>query len=350
MQPIQTLTEFLRSTDAQFRLFDMGRRVSKLSPETFLRFERAELPYPLPFLHQAWIAVLLWNPKQVDQHLVWFLKLPLDEQGLLVQAARDDFLHRLARSVGDQLLERSAEEDPLKDNPFSFTPDQEKMAAFHARATLTLKQPVSAYYQPARAYFGGDAGYEGWDQLGLQGIADMAARLEEQDNEARLTNALHHLPTPPLEALAASLEHAEPGHRLSEALGQRLETELLQGQASPNLIGALLRGLSQGRPATLRQQAIERVLQTPYAHEPEVIAAIASRCWRDLTEASLRTAFFEALALNKAGQACFNRVVADLVFLPGMRGPVMESFRNPERSEALGTALGGFFGRPSQAQ
>jgi hypothetical protein len=222
------------------------------------------------------------------------------------------------------------------------------MAAFHARATRALKQPASAYYGPARDYFGGTLagkkGYDHWETLGLQGIADLTARLDQEDNEQRLTGAIHHLPAPPLEALAAQLEHSEPGHRLGEALGQRLETELLQGNCPPNLIGALVRGLSQTRPAALRRQALQRVLATAYGPEVEVVAAIASRCWRDLEDPALRDAFLEALARNTAGQACFNRVLTDLLFIPGMRAPLMAGLRNPERSDALGKALGAFFG------
>ena len=343
MQPIQTLTDFLNNAAVNYRLFDMGRRVSKLSTDSFHAFEQARTPYPLPFLQQAWIGVLLWSPKQTEQQIIWFLKLPLDEQGLLVQAARDDFLHRLARCVGDQLLQQNNEQDPLKDNPFAFTPDQEKMAAFHAKAGRILKQPTSAFYQPTRDYLSGLRGYDNWQELGLQGIADLCDRLDQDSNEAVLEQAIDKLPLQPLEAVAAQLEHQQPPHGLSRTLSRRLHRELETNNCNPNTIGALLRGLSQCFSDELRHNAISAVLESRYGTEVEVLVAIASRCWQQLQEPALCSQFLEALARSEAGQEGFNRIVADLVFIPGMRPHIMAGLRNPERSDALAQALGGFF-------
>ncbi len=346
MNSIQTLTDFLRSTDASFRIFDMGRRISKLSQEQFQKFERAEIPYPLPLVQHAWLGIMIWNPREAGQHQIWFLKFPLDEQGLLVQAARDDFLNRLAKIVGSQLLDQDGERDPLKDNPFSFTPDQEKMAAFHARATRILKQPASGYYEPAREYFSGLRGFEHWDQLGLQGIADVVARLDERGNDALLTGAIDKLPVTPLEALCAGLEHEIPGHRLSSALDQRLQQELRLPETTPNLVGALLRALSQSHSEEIRRQALQRVLESRFGPEIEVLAAIASRCWQELRDEQIRRLFMDRLAINSAGQQSFNLMVRDLVFVPGMREPIMSSFRDPQRGEDLSRAIGAFFQSP----
>ncbi len=343
MNSIQTLTDFLRSTDASFRIFDLGRRISKLSQEQFEKFERTEIPYPLPLVQHAWLAVMIWHPKQPQQHLIWFLKFPLDEQGLLVQAARDDFLNRLAKSVGSQLLQQSADQDPLKDNPFSFTPDTEKMAAFHARATRIFKQPASAYYQPARDYLSGLKGFEQWDQVGLQGIADISARLDQDDNARLVSKAIGQLPAPPLEALCASLEHEPPGPQISQAISARLSQAIDQADSSPNLLAAMLRGLSQSHSQELRYDALRRVLNSRFGAEIEVLAAIASRCWEALKDESIRRLFMDRLAINSAGQQSFNLMVRDLVFIPGMRASIMESFRDPQRSDDLSRAIGAFF-------
>ncbi|MFT5721666.1 MAG: hypothetical protein ACI9W6_001982 [Motiliproteus sp.] len=343
MQPLQTLSDFIQSTDASCHLFDMGRRVSTLSGASFQRFEQAQTPYPLPYMQQAWIAVLLWNPDQPTQQVIWFLKLPLDEQGLLVQAARDDFLNRLLRAVGNQGLEKLSEQDPLKDNPFAFTPDPGKMAAFHAQAGLLLNQPASAFYQSGRDYLSGLRGYDHWQALGLQGIADICSRLEHDSNAAVLSRAIEHLPLPPLEAFAAQLEHLPHPASLSQALSQRLHQVLASEDCSPGTLAALLRGLSLSHSDALRQQALEAVLASRVAPELEVLAATASRCWQDLREPELCSAFLEALARNEPGQSCFNQILAELVFIPGMRPHIMTGLRNPERSDALAKALGGFF-------
>ncbi len=71
------LTQLLQHDDNRLRIFDMGRRISKLPIDTFTRVEQNRIPYPLPFLHHAWVGLLLWNPSAKDQNLIWFLKLPL---------------------------------------------------------------------------------------------------------------------------------------------------------------------------------------------------------------------------------------------------------------------------------
>ena len=343
MQAPQTLTDFIQSTDVSFRLFDMGRRVSKLSRTTFHSVELAKTPYPLPYMQQAWIGILLWNPKQPAQQLIWFLKFPLDEQGLLVQAARDDFLGRLAHCVGKQLLQNAAEHDPLKDNPFAFSPDQEKMAAFHAKATLILRQPASSFYQPGRDYLSGLRGYDHWQTLGIQGIADICSRLDQDCNDAVLSRAIEHLPLPALNAFAVQLEHQTPSTALSQSLSRRLQRELEHNNCAPTAVAALLRGLSLSHNDTSRRADLLAVLESDYATDVEVLVAIAGRCWKDLTNPELRGAFVEALSRNPTGQSAFNRILADLLFIPGMRALLMESLRNPERSDQLAQALGGFF-------
>lgn len=352
MAHFETLTDFIRQTEAQFRIFDMGRCISKLSPDSFRKVEMGQIPYPKPFLHQAWVAILMWNPKQATENVVWFLKLPLDEQGFLVQAARDDFLNRLLQNLTnsrgkgplDQPADASDYRDALKDNPFSFTPDQEKMAAFHATATLTTRQPASTFYDGAKQYFHGKTDLNSWDSLGYQGIADYVIRHQQGNNEAKLAQVFNRLPDVPLEASCTFIEHIQPGDQLSEAIRQRLENSITEGKASANQIGALLRAISQCPEDEQKIAVLTQVLHSPYGKEAEVIAALASRCWASLQYPELLKLFLETLAENNAGQACFNRVMADLMFIPTLRALTLQQFRSPERSEALSRAIGGMFG------
>ncbi|MGB1239933.1 MAG: DUF3549 family protein, partial [Pseudomonadales bacterium] len=39
MSSLNSLTELLQESGAQFRIYDMGRKISKLSPETFAKVE-----------------------------------------------------------------------------------------------------------------------------------------------------------------------------------------------------------------------------------------------------------------------------------------------------------------------
>jgi hypothetical protein len=346
---IQTLSEFLQSSDASFRIFDMGRRISKLSRDTFLKFEQTQIPYPTPYLQHAWLGLLLWNPKASQEHVIWFLKLPLDEQGLLVQTARDDFLYRLLRQVNIKLFDNGdKQEDPLKDNPFTFTPDQEKMAAFHARASLALKHPASPFYEPAHQYLSGVQGYDRWEDIGLQGLADICARLDKPGTESMIETAIAELPPTPLSILSPLLENESIGPDLSNVLAQRLTRALANDEANPGLICALLRGLSQGRPDSLRISVLQAVLESRFGADVEVLVTIAVRCWNDLKEGALLKYYLEKLALSPAGQDGFNRVVADLIFIPGMRIHLMACFRDPDRTPELSQAIGGLLGGGSR--
>lgn len=334
------LIDLLQHQDNRLRIYDMGRRISKLSNDTFARIETAEIPYPMPFLQQAWIGLLIWNPTARNQNLIWFLKLPLDEQGFLVQAARDDIVNRLLQ----QVIHPDTEEDALKDNPFSFTPDPEKMACFHALASRALKTPASRYYEEVQQYLAGQYPEAHWTHLGLQGLADYVMRLDQGENTQSLCQNLAQLPDPLLMTLARMLEHCQPDYRLQRALSQLLTQRLKQPETAPELIAALLRGLSNAVDSSGRDQVIDQLLDSPLALEAEVIAALATRCHTSLEQPERLKRFLECLAAGKAGQQGFSRILSDLMFLPSMRSQILMAFRDPQRSESLSQAIGAMFG------
>lgn len=347
MTNISSLTELLRETGAQIRFFDMGRRVQKLSVDLFEKIENQQTPYPTPYLQHAWIALMLWNPKNKEQGVAWFLKLPLDEQGYLVQAVRDDLLNRLLKNAGGILqMEENGEapEDALKDNPFSFKPDQEKMALFHAHSTLTSGQPASKYYEHAQQYFAGQIGFDQWQSLGYQGIADLVVRHEKNGNGKILSKSIPLLPDAPFEVLCTCIESIEPGHDLFEALALRAEQTLERGTATSNHIAAITRGISNARHTLRKVELISKLIDSDYALEPEVIVSIATRCSDALQDPVLLQKFLEKLAIGKAGQAGFSRILSDLMFLPTLRTLILMQFRNQDRSEALTEAIGAMFG------
>jgi hypothetical protein len=347
MSEFSSLTQVLRHSGGQIRFFDMGRRVQKVSADLFEKIENQQTPYPYPYLQHAWLALMIWNPKNKEQGVAWFLKLPLDEQGFLIQAVRDDLLGRLLKNAGGILQhEETGEmpEDALKDNPFSFKPDQEKMALFHAYSTLAASQPASQYYENAQQYFAGQAGFDNWQALGFQGIADLTVRHEKGSNSKILTKAIPLLPDVPFEVLCTCLESIEPDHKLFEALCVRAEQTLTRGTANANHIAALTRGLSNGRHSDRKQAIIKSILESDYALEPEVIVSIATRCSDSLQDPALLAIFLEKLAIGKAGQAGFSRVLSDLMFLPTLRALILMQLRNGERSEALTQAIGEMFG------
>ena len=326
------------------------------------RFELSQTPYPLPFLRSAWLGILFLypdrensqgrgdNPGKKDQHTeisthnIWFLKLPLDEQGLLQQAARDDFLHRILEKFGERFDESSGVDHPqpeLDDNPYGFTPRDDRMAAFHARISKQLGNPPSHYYAHARDYFAGKAGYDQWNFVGLQGIADVAARLDEENNVHTLVQAIPHLPITPFAALCSCLENVAIDQDLTQVIATRISKALEDEDVMA--ITAGIRGLSHSTDRDTVIATIRSVLDHPAGHNVEVLAAIAARAWESLENPALRFSFLEALALCDAGQRAFVNIMADLLFLPGLRQTIKEDLGNPKHSDRLVNAIGTFF-------
>ena len=346
MQTIKTLSDFFRESHTRYRIYDMGRGIRKLGQEQFEQFEAGKLPYPYPLQQHAWLGILGWNEKDKAEQFIWFLKFPLDETARLIQATRDDFMARLLQTLGHNIQaarEGGELQDGLNESPYGFKPKESTMAAFHAKALHSLGQPSSRFYDHARDYFAGGPGYDQWAFVGIQGIADVAARLEEDDNLERVLKALPELPPPALIALCGFLENEEIPTSLAEALRQRLDLALGAETPDLNTVAALLRAFAQSKGKGLREAAMRSALASPLRHDINVLAAIAARNWEALSDESLARDYVEALAANNLGQEAFTQIMADLLYIPGMRPPLLAQLRNPERSAALRAAVGAMF-------
>ncbi|MEJ2393252.1 MAG: DUF3549 family protein [Candidatus Thiodiazotropha sp.] len=343
---IDTLTEFLETGGLAPRFYDMGRRIRAWPREVFLDFERTETPYPQPLQQQAWLALTLQTGADPQ---IWFLRFPLDEQGKLLQAARDDFLFQLMERLGSAAMEKGAQpeqmESAIEQSPYAFQPKKERLAAFHARLTVELEQPPSRYYEHAQRYFSGELGWDQWSFIGYQGIADIAARHAEGRNEHCLATAIPHLPATPLEALCHLLENESIPDTLAQELLNRAQDTLASANPDPQVITAVLRGVSRCVSRELRKTLLSEVLHHPMAQRSDVLAAIAGRLWLDLDDASLRSQFLEQLAANDQGQGFFDQLLSDLLYLADCRPGLLESLRNPNRSDRLSEAIGAFFSR-----
>ncbi|MGD8910383.1 MAG: DUF3549 family protein [Chromatiales bacterium] len=343
---ISTLFEFLETGGLAPCFYDMGRRILPLSKETFLSFERTETPYPQALQQQAWLGLVLQTGADP---VIWFLRFPLDEQGKLLQAARDDFMFQLMERLGTATSaseqQRTQIESALEQSPYAFQPKQERLAAFHARLTVALAQPPSHYYAHAKRYFSGELGWDQWSFIGYQGIADIAARHAEEGNDQRLAAAIAHLPATPLEALCHLLENECIPPSLAQALLDRARATLESETTDPQVITATLRGISFSVSRSLRRRLLKEVLHHPIAQRSDILAAIAGRLWTDLEDADLRGQFLEQLAANEQGQSFFDQLLADLLFLAECRPGMLQSLRNPMRSETLSQAIGAFFSR-----
>jgi hypothetical protein len=344
---ITTLSEFLEQSGAHYRVFDMGRRVIKLSAKKFTRFEAAEVPYPYPFQRTALFGIIFWHPQFTDRHYVWFLKFPLDEQGLLIQAARDEFLVMVLDRVGEYLLAAADGkyiEGALKDSPYSFNPREDRMAAFNAMATKSLSLRPSSFYEAAYDYFTGQKPFDSWQVLGMQGVADIAVRTDDKALTKALIQTLPQLPPQPFHMLTSFMENAEPANNMVEALQWRLKNELEQNQPDITEVCACLRAVSNTAAQGMVESMVKQTLVSDISRHIEVLAVIAGRCWKVLEKPELCQLFVEKLAVNEAGYEGFSHILADLMFMPGMRELVMAALRNPNRSAELTQQVGTMFG------
>ena len=329
-----SLLGMLEGSGLQVRAYDLGRRIARLDPVRLRAFEQAREPYPTPMQHKAWLALAHTSDATPDQPVIWFLRLDLDEQGLLVQAGRDYLLRRLLESA----QARSTGADPqafLQDNPYAFKPREDRMALFHALLSVELGLPASRFYAHALDYFSGGPGWDQWGFVGYQGIADVACRHHDKP----LTAALPRLPREPLIALCHCLESQPLGEPLSEALANRLRRALADEPADTPLIAALVRGLSFGREPVARGAAVDAVLGHPAAVDIEVLAAIAGRAWETLLDADRLRRFVDRLAANGRGQTAFEHGIRDLLSLPELAVPLRDTLRGARIGSAAREAF-----------
>lgn len=339
MSNATTLIGFLQKTGAKIRIYEMGRRVLKLSSSDFLKFEQTQISYPYPLQHQAWFGISILDNAVSEEPVIWFLRLPLDEQGKLVQASRDYFIHRLAETALARQQHRNEDTDAFKDNPYIFKPREERMAVFHAKLARDLMREKSKYHDHALDYFRGTPGWDQWSFVGYQGIADIAVEAGDKDVSGILTQAIPLLPPQPLIALCHCLEN-EPLHQdLGLALFKRLENELSAEHPNTPVVTALIRGLSLVRSTALQKQMVQTVLNGKLATNIEVLAALSGRAWETLKWPEITRQYMHLLAVNDHGQEAFNQCLADLLSIPGMRQPVLATLRDPSRSEPLARAF-----------
>ena len=335
MSDYPTLLQFLEQSGLDVHFYDIGRRIGQLSREAFQGFEDGVLPYPCPMQRKAWFALVQLSEQQAEQPVIWFLRLDLDEQGLLVQAERDYLLSRLLESAQAQ----SRGTDPqvfLQDNPYAFSPREDRMALFHARLGADLGLPPSRFYDHAVDYFHGRPGWDQWRFVGYQGIADVACRHSDEP----LTQAITALPNEPLVALCHCLESSRPDAPLRDALITRLKQALIEPDPNIVLIAALVRGLSGIADDPAVAQALQHVLDQSSANSIEVLAALAGRAWEALQDPELLDSFLLRLAENDHGQSAFNQCVGDLLSLPSIAEHVRGRLRDPAQTAQIREAFG----------
>lgn len=347
MMTMQSLNDFLRQAGFNFVVYDMGRRIVRLTPQQFIQFENASTAYPTPLQQHAWLGILGWTKDDKTRHFIWFIKLPLDELGKINPLARDELLQYLVQQLEQKLLlseESNTAEAEVSALPHGFTPGEESMAVFHAKAAQHLGQPASRFYEHARQYLSGAQGYEQWAFVGMQGLADLIARLNQQDNQELIQQALPHLPIQPFAQLCRFLEHETISPQLAKIIINRTTNAIATDNYRDSVVSTL-RAIAGCPDQELRQTFIRKVLAEEYGKDIEVLAAISGRCWEDLKDKELCRLYLNNLAINDSGQTGFTHLLTDLLMIPGMRESIMQGLRAPDRSKELTQAMGQFFSK-----
>lgn len=340
MQPIHTLHDFFARTGAEVNLYHMGRRVEPCTLNTLSSFEEGTTPWPLPWQGQARLGIVFRLGDLVDP-LIWFLALPLDEQGQLVPAPRDAFLQRLlvilghnVERVGRATQDGSEIDNLMHDNPLAFTPSLPFQAMLHAYATHDTGKPASQHLEPVEAYLSGQQPVD-WQFLGLQGLADFAVRLD--DEAARqLATTLPSLPDEVLNSLCYCLEHVAVPDMLALALRDRGEQAAALGRLET--LCACVRAVS-GADAAIAGAWFDDLLADSAACGPDLLAAIAGRGWVHLEDGERLPHFLERLA--EQPQADFASAARDLALIPRLRLPVLMTLREAPQDSAIGQRLAG---------
>ncbi|MCC5879419.1 MAG: DUF3549 family protein [Idiomarina sp.] len=349
---VDTLTDFLTMGETHYYIFDLGRLVRQIPNDEFAAMEAGQRPYPTPSQQHAWLAIVFWRKDAAadSSPFIWFAKFPLDERGLISHAARQHYLQIIVEALGrDITADASAEQaELLKQNPYIFTPPEAKRAAFHAQVSRILNQPPSIFFDDVQSFMLGQREPAKWQQLGAQGVHDMAARLEQQPEVSqRLHQQLPDWPEGFVQALASALEHQvlpdHVWHNLSALFAQCVATP--QAHHSARLIVPVLRSLSativdraaqspqpplaDGSPYGNIPRQLQRLLSQPSLPteiEADLLIIIGARCWPLLSDETLRTLFLQRLSQH--GEL-FTHVFADLVTVPALRMYFLTLLRDP---------------------
>lgn len=332
MTEITTLSQFLTTAKTQFQVYDLGRRVQHIDMLAFHQIESLATPYPYPIQGHAQFAIVFWNASQ--QHFIWFLKLALDEQGLLSPAPRSQFIEMVLSALGQDPTQplNNEQQERLANNPFSFKPSQEKLAIFNALVRKQLGQKASIQYEFAMQYLSGQIAPSQWQQIGMQGIADICVRVNELDHERHIMASFDMAAMEVQIALCQCLEHVHLPPTLANKIFEKLTTVQVEYKTY------FLRALASN--SELSQQAFIYLHQASLL-DANILLSIAGRNWVVLKQERSRSIYLEALALQP--QAFFNQVFADIVAIPSLRNQLLGELRNPNRSIQLSQAIGGLF-------
>lgn len=339
---INSISEFLLHAGTEYHVIDMGRRLVPTSSQAFLEIENGSAYAPYPRQQHAWFGIVFWNKQASQSHYIWFVKLPLDEQGLVVAAARNHFLEIIVDALGQSIAEENEKAQTLPDNPYSFVPGQSQLAQFNAMVKNLLGQPLSEHAQKVEAYIQAPQLVD-WQQIPMQSVADFTHALASHAKSNSLLQAISDN-----RALYADV-FLNTLMEMSESITTPLELKNLMFEklmCDDQISVSALRGLScDSFDKTLHAKLCE-LLRKECAKRIDILSVIAARHFSQMDEVLLKV-FLEQVANldNKEDRsgALFSGFFSDLVQIPQLRRQVLTLLHNKENSEVLSAAFAQLF-------
>jgi hypothetical protein len=338
MSQINTISEFLLQAGTDYRVFDMARGIRPLESQFFLEIENATLPAPYPRQQHAWFGILFFNKQMSDESYIWFVKLPLDEQGLVIGAARQQFLQIVVEALGQTLDKQNNTTNQLPENPFTFVPNQQQLADFNSIGRIELDIPLSEHLDLVEQYVTHPERHD-WRKVPLQGIADFTASLQQGERRHLLLKQFSTLAPDMQYALCASLEN----HQIDEDISLLLINWYHQDVKNEKRLHCVLRGLCQSQAKAAVNSLISSVLNSSNGLKSAVLMLIAARHWQYLKESATLSIYVERLVVCE--DEPFIGLYSDLVQIPEIREAMLGVLRWPEKSTELTQAIGQLFGQ-----
>ncbi|REL36141.1 DUF3549 family protein [Thalassotalea euphylliae] len=336
MDRIDTISELLQFSGSQFRIYDIGRKITKISKDDFNRVEQNMMPYPYPSQGHAYIAIAFWQAKSKAPYL-WFIKLPLDERGLLNQGSRNHFIAIIIEALGQDLTVDPTEtqEELLNSNPYHITPAEYKLAAINTLVRKELKQPASIHFEHFQEYVSGQLTWDEWQSIGIQGISDLAAEINQPSINEAVAKNLANFDANVLIPFCHALENQQLPLNVLEAL-----IALIKVTDDSEIKAQLIRALASTAEHPHVIALIGELLAEPQADD--IYITLAGRCWLGLNATTLEQLLSQLAA--KSDLALFTAIFKDLVAIPALRPHVFAVMRSETRSDPLAKAIGQLFG------
>jgi len=332
MSNINTISEFLLHAGTDFRVFDMGRTIRPMTGQAFFDIESSITVAPHPRQQHAWFGLVFFQALHTQTHFVWFVKLPLDERGAVVAAPRKQFLDIIVTALAQEVNQALPQQQQLPDNPYTFVPSQQQLADFNSACRYTLNLPASSHFADVLTYLKNPQTAP-WQTLQLQGIADLAVRVNEDPVSSLLEANFTQLHLEVQQAICRSLEN----YHVLDTMTQVLGDWWLNNPDNRHIVIAVLRATAQSSAIESVKALLMRVLTCQWGDDTDILMLLAARHWPKLNDPHILNLYISKLCAQD--HDLFSGLYRDLVQIPLIRTSILGILQWQDKSAELTDAI-----------